>query len=165
MRRPRSPRTRTFCLSPSLLPLHTTQKDWDLARDGKWQSMWQLRKPTVAQGWRSPLGQQVVGESAVVVCSAGLTFWQGWSLASLTGSSPSESDPRIKKPLGDTGVVSVQPHVERCADAEENGQLFSDRVPKYIAFILQGVIKLWPSLPSHEAAAPQRGAANLCGWS
>jgi len=36
----------------------------------------------------------------------------------------------------------MQPHVEQCADAEENGQLFSDHVPKYTAFILHGLFKL-----------------------
>lgn len=39
-------------------------------------------------------------------------------------------------------LLSVHPHVEQRADAEENGKLFSHGVPKYIAFILQGVIKL-----------------------
>lgn len=50
--------------------------------------------------------------------------------------------PSHQKPLGDTGILSTRPHVEQCVDAEENGQLFSDHVPKYMAFILQGVIKL-----------------------
>lgn len=45
------------------------------------------------------------------------------------------------KTLGDTGLVSMQSQVEQCTDAEVNGQLFSDLIPKYIAFTLQGVIK------------------------
>lgn len=35
----------------------------------------------------------------------------------------------------------MQSQVEQSADAELNGQLFSDFIPKYMAFIPQGVIK------------------------
>lgn len=36
----------------------------------------------------------------------------------------------------------MQSQVEQWADAEVNGQLFSELIPKYMAFTLQEVIKL-----------------------
>lgn len=36
----------------------------------------------------------------------------------------------------------MQSQVEQCAHAEVNGQLLSDLIPKYMASILQGMIKL-----------------------
>lgn len=102
--------------------------------------MWHLRKPTVAQGWRSPLWQQAEWESVV-----SLLYWTDLLTEKELDYSYVELSisvwPLHQKSLGGTGV-NIQPHVEQCANVEENGQLFSDRVPKYMTFILQGIIKL-----------------------
>lgn len=99
--------------------------------------MWQLSKPENSTKLEN-LILAAEWQNIVIVCSAGLTFWQCKILTSPVGCSQSDSDSH-QNPGWNMPCKHAVPGGTMCTC---RGQLFSNLIPKYMAFILQGVIKL-----------------------
>lgn len=122
---------------------------------GSWENQ------RIAQGWRTSLWQQTEWENIVIVCSAGLTFWQCQSLTGPVGSSQPDSDSH-QNPGWYRLCKHAVPGGTMCTCRGKWTAAFRSHSQVYGFHSSRDDWTPRPSLPLHETGVSQTGGINLC---